>query len=380
MEKTTKYLKLETITPISVGTGEIWSPVTDFFVKDQQIYRINAAKFQNLLKNKNKIETFAQYVSQSVNESRTGTEADLRLFIENELETPPLNLTGTVLPYPNPGSGKEQVACCYQVTGQPVIPGSTLKGAVKTALFYYWLKHSEDGNKALDTIINHLLPKYQTEWFNNQYPKEIEQKFPDALDEKGKHLFAGLSMSDTDPFPTQSLVVYKTERVHLNNPKYSRVPQVKMCINKGYSSMLTYKSVRWRPDKYFTQQMNTFAYNAIVTEQEILYEHSTGVSREINQKLNTFYDMVTQEIDRIEESGELTFFLRIGSGKSFFNNTMAMILYETDIEAFKSFCKMYKLGKAPKEREYKPKEPFPVTRSVISDIYEPMGWVKISIQ
>jgi len=90
--------------------------------------------------------------------------------------------------------------------------------------------------------------------------------------------------------------------------------------------------------------------------------------------------MVTEEIDRIEESGELTFFLRIGSGKSFFNNTMAMILYETDIEAFKSFCKMYKLGKAPKEREYKPKVPFPVTRSVISDIYEPMGWVKISIQ
>ena len=380
MEKTTKHLKIETVTPVSVGTGEVWSPVTDFFVKDKQLYRIDAVKFQNLLQENNKIETFLQYVSKSINESRTGTNADLRLFIENELNSPAQNLAGSVLPYPNMESGKEQVDCCYQVTGHPIIPGSSLKGAVKTALFYDWLKHSGDGKKALDNIINHLLPQYHSEWFKKEYPKEVEQKFPDAHDEAGKHLFADLSISDTDPFPEESMIIFKTKRIHLNNPKYNGVPQVKMCINKGYSSILNYKSSRWKPDISFIQQMNTFAYNTIVTEEEILSDHSQGISRNIKQKLNTFYNRMTNEIDRIEESEELTFFLRIGSGKSFYNNTISMILLETDIEAFKAFCKMYKLGKAPNEKHYKPKEPFPVTRSVISGIYEPMGWVKISIQ
>lgn len=381
MEKKSKHLNIETVTPVSVGTGEIWSPVTDFFVKNKRLFRIDAGKFHELLMAKDKVAFFSEYVYKSVNESGTGTTTDLRSFIENVLGAAPEKLTRKSIPFPNAGHSKEQVACCYTSNGRPVIPGSSLKGAAKTALFYHWLKNSDEGKEALKTMINHLIPRYDKNWFKDVYPKEVEKKFPDKTDENGKPIFAGLSIGDTEPFPAESLSVYKTERIHLTSPKRKNVPQVKICINKGFFSNLSFKSSQWPVNESFVKQMNHFAHNAILTEQEILNEQSKDISPAISGKLNAFYDRITDQIDRIEDSRELTFFMRVGSGKSFFDNTMAMVLYEADEnkDAFKAFCRMYELGKAPNERHYKLKEPFPITRSVISDIYEPMGWVKIRL-
>lgn len=380
MERSVEHLKIETITPVSIGTGEVWSPITDYFVEDKMLYRIDKEKFQNLLNSKSKIDTFSKYVSRSVNESGTGTTIQLNRFIETELGTSPHDLTKDAIPYPNMESGKEQVNCCYQLNGSPIIPGSSIKGAIKTALFYHWLRKTPEGKATLDAIIRNLVPRYNEKWFRQEYPKKVEKNFLTKVDQNGRAIFSDLGISDTHPFDKQSSVILKTERIHLTKPQYNGVPQVKMCINKSSSSELTYKSSRWTPDIDFFQKMNVFAYNTILTEQEILYNHSNGVSISIKKGLNTFYDQMTNEIDRMEKTGEKAFFLRIGSGKSYFDNTIAMAIYEKDENAFKSLCKMYQLGKAPNEHEYRIKEPFPITRSIITDMNEPLGWVKISIK
>jgi len=85
-------------------------------------------------------------------------------------------------------------------------------------------------------------------------------------------------------------------------------------------------------------------------------------------------------IEQGEKSDKPEFYIRVGSGKSYFNNTMAMAIYESNKEAFKALRELYELGKAP-NKHFRLKEPFPVTRTIISDLKLPLplGWVKFSL-
>ncbi len=380
MDIKTSTLKIKTITPVSVGTGEVWSPITDFFVDGKFLCMVDKEKFQKLLAAKGKINFFIEYVSKSINESHTGTKVDPKSFIENVLKISSDELIKQRIPFRNAVSCKSPISCCFTSNKKPLIPGSSLKGAIKTALFYDWLKKSDYGENVLKKIINNLKPHINRDWFEKKYRNEVEEKFLDNKDENQKPVFAGLSISDTGPFPAESLAVYETRRVHLTNSNKKSVPQVKLCIEKGHSSDFSFKSESWPVNEAFIRKINNFAYNSILTEQEILNEKSKGVSDEVKNKLNNFYDALTDQIDEIENTGSLEFYLRVGSGKSYFDNTIGNAIYETDIEAFKSFCKMYKLGKAPKEKYYKQKETFPITRIVVSDMMLPMGWIKISLK
>jgi CRISPR-associated protein Csm5 len=380
MDIKTSILKIKTITPVSVGTGEVWSPITDFFVDGKFIYLVNKDKLQKLLAQKSKINCFIEYVSKSINESHTGTNADLKGFIENVLKIDSGELIEQRISFPNANKSKSQIFRCFTSNGNPVIPGSSLKGAIKTALFYDWLKKSDEGKIALSQMIHNLYPHNNRNWFNKGYTKEVEEKFLNKKDKFGRPIFSNLSISDTQPFPAETLTVYDTRRIHLTNSKKHNVPQVKLCIEKIHSSAFSFKSEHWPFNEAFIKKMNNFAYYTILTEQKILNRKSKGVSDELKNKLNDFYDELTDQIDEIENTGSLDFYLRVGSGKSYFDNTIGNAIYEENENAFKSLCKMYKLGKAPNEKNYKLKEPFPVTRTVVSGLLLPMGWVKVTLK
>ncbi len=390
MENKSINLTIETVTPVSVGTGEIWSPVTDFFVEGKYLYQIDNEKFQKLLVEKDKVKFFIDYVSKSVNESHTGTNADLKGFIENVLETPSEALIREKIPFPNADRSKTQASRCYTSNNRPVIPGSTLKGAIKTALFYDWLKKSDEGKTVLQKMNNVLLTSGKQNLFDKQY-EYAKSQFLDKKDENEKPVFSDLSIGDTELFPAESLAIYKTDRIHLVNSQKRNTPQVKMCIEKGFSSALTFKSERWPFNGAFVKKINNFAYNAILTEQEILNDESVRIQKILSEQLSEYYDELMDMIEQGEKSDKPEFYIRVGSGKSYFNNTMAMAIYESNKEAFKALRELYELGKSPnsnkhgkspnsRDKNFRPKEPFPITRTIISGWVRPLGWVKFSLQ
>ncbi len=378
MENRSNKLTIETITPVSVGTGEVWSPVTDFFVSGKYLYRIDNEKFQKLLVEKNKIKFFIDYVSKSVNESHTGTNTDLKGFIENVLKSPPKALIREKITFPNADRGKTEVSHCFTSNKRPVIPGSTLKGAIKTALFYDWLRKSDEGKEVLQKMNNVLLTSGKQNLFDKQY-NYAKSQFLDKKDENEKPVFSDLSIGDTELFPVESLAIYKTERIHLVNSQNRNTPQVKMCIEKGFSSNLSFKSKRWPYNASFIKKMNNFAYNAILTEKEILDDEFVRIEDSLSNKLYDFYNELLDMIEQGEKSDRPEFYMRVGSGKSYFDNTMAMAIYETNKEAFKALRELYELGKAP-NKHFRLKEPFPITRTIISGLKLPLGWVKFSLK
>ncbi len=369
-------MNIETYTPVSIGTGETLSPISDFFIKDKQLFRIDPEKFQNLLLTKNKIAFFSEYVSKSINKSKTGTSVDLQNFIKNVLNESPENIAKKVIPYPNRETGNEQILCCYTSNGLPVIPGSSIKGAIKTALFYNWLIDTTDGRSTLNDYIDKVISEQHNNKNRlNQFTRDFLGKFEECY----KRHYLDLSIGDSKPFSSNALVIYKTERLHLTKPRSNNVPQVKTCIKKGFSSDIDIKLPQINQENPISQ-INVFAYNSLVTEYDILEKESINLPEKIKIKLNNFYDKTIKEIKQAYETNKATFFIRIGSGKSFFDNSIAMAIYEKDKDSFKVFCEKYELGKPPKGQRSKKTEIFPVTRSIISNIYEPMGWVKITLK
>src|SRR5690606_13447122 len=113
-------------------------------------------------------------------------------------------------------------------------------------------------------------------------------------------------------------------------------------------------------------------------EQDILND-SGNIGSYTSERLNSFYDDIKGEIRDIKASGALTCFLRIGSGKSYFDNSIGIAICLKNEDAFKKLREFYELGKAPKERNFSPKEPFPITRTIISELTLPLGWIKFSL-
>jgi CRISPR type III-A-associated RAMP protein Csm5 len=141
------FLRIETVTPVHIGNGDTYVPGYDYEAAGGQLKFIDQGLF------------FRQIAGLSDGEKRaiakaleTGKVLDL---IFRNPRFAGVILYETPKPNPEPQDYKKQVR---EGSGLPLLPGSSLKGSLVTALLSHWAQ--QDGNKLKSAVNQILSPKW----------------------------------------------------------------------------------------------------------------------------------------------------------------------------------------------------------------------------
>lgn len=417
----TFQLKLTTVTPVSIGDGGNLSPLTDYILDNGSLYVIDEKKFREAFGKNNiyLLEDFMQGVEQYVNKDKTEF---LKNFIEKALGIPYKQIARSESGYQTYTLGNATAISTILKNGkQPFISGSTLKGAIKTALLYDWLL--EGGKNELKNII------YQIDNFytNNVYDinerdkltqakneknitseqkyelrdiriklnqkasnliKTIDKTIDDFLHKEYKdsprdfHLF---QVSDSELFDEKDLELHEIARFHLKKGEFdipvfketiakNRVTKINLRISPGitHAQLNFLETASWED---IASKLNRFSLANVKQEIKLLNTKKEKLFRE-NQAATKGYEQFltnnnTQNglLEIIPSSLSKVAYIALGSGKSYFYNSLGLAIYEHNEIAFKRLVKILDLGKPNQEF-------FPITRALNLD-YTPLGWVKL---
>lgn len=178
-----KVLYLKTLTPLHIGSGEELTPL-DYMVINQQFFRINQSDLLQKIEKLGLVDQYGEWITECMREIQMAQ--DNRSLAEARNKMNPLGFFQTADPdqvsvfvkqYENQGLAlalderlraqygrniKQHIPSLGQVreavkTGpdkKPYLPGSSLKGSLRTALFYYFLdKYGQEARitELLDT-------------------------------------------------------------------------------------------------------------------------------------------------------------------------------------------------------------------------------------
>lgn len=155
-------IKIRTLTPLSITFGEKYSR-EEYFIYNNILYRIDIGKFFNILNEKERRE-YVEMIKQLTNKikmSRDISKMNLGIFDEfykSYLNTNNKNWIKYKLPIKvNPRNAEISECIKNPITFEPYIPGSSLKGAIRTGIIgYILLKNQELLNKVEDLISKYL--------------------------------------------------------------------------------------------------------------------------------------------------------------------------------------------------------------------------------
>lgn len=139
-------LKITTLSPLAINDGEVLSPLSDYYVSEGRLHYVDADKFQQLL---GKDEALAEQYESKVEEMKIDS-AD-RFFndlISTQEKRSSISRSETV---PYKGGNTLQLRTIIKSNGNPYIPGSAIKGAIKNAVLYYWLTKSSP--KSIESFV-----------------------------------------------------------------------------------------------------------------------------------------------------------------------------------------------------------------------------------
>ena len=240
--------------------------------------------------------------------------------------------------------------------GRPYIPGSSLKGAIRTCLLYYHMKE-EDVN------------------FRGGSPYIGGDVFGNFANDILKYL----SISDTNTVRNTECEILRIGRYNLKKESLD-VPVVVEAINPNthFNFSINLKGKMESRFKYLNKDnigdllviINQFYIENIAREIKALEGSKNSA---INPIIN-FYQELDKESKNLMEK-KTGAILRIGGGKTFFDNTILLALDED------SRNKIITAGNS-KRKCKRDKNFFPKTRSVTVDngqYKQVLGWLKIEL-
>lgn len=127
-------LKLTVLSPLAINSGLERSPLSDYFVLDGLLYYVDPQKLQKILLRDKELQR--KYESKIFKTKMDGADGFLNKLIENREK---LKEIANMKPVPYKGSNTLLFKEVMKSNGQPYIPGSSIKGAIKNAVLYYWL-------------------------------------------------------------------------------------------------------------------------------------------------------------------------------------------------------------------------------------------------
>lgn len=349
----TQLIQLTTITPVSIGDGGTLSPLTDYIVDGDKVYYINHKKFQDALAKDNELmNKFIKGVKESVNVDKT---TFLKSFIVEKLRVdhwkslmsnPDSQIENKL--YSNPTEFKTILKDGII----PYISGSTLKGAIRTALLYNW--HIKN---------------------NKSYIANEEDLFGD-VQQGHKSRFINLSDTfiDRNIKAEDAIVILGTDRIRIkvaSQENASTPPSPREAIKENTELQFRIKVEGDFDFKNIMTQTKEFYRACAKFELEELHKAQHPIFETEIKNLRLFYEKTL--LNQVQDDEIL---MRIGLGKTQYDNSLMLAIYNNDDSTDKSNFRR-------KRKEYwgvpENQNIYPASRTITKKDHLPLGWVKIKL-
>lgn len=417
----TLRLSMRTITPVSIGSdkGDQLSPYADYIFSEdgKQLHYLNLRAIERAFE----APGMQQQLDEYVHGIRTGmdnnrSDFDLRRFVTGSLKQDLGAVTRRmVAQYGLKPGDRRNVMAAIKNAGQLYVPGSSIKGALRTAMLYDWLVNTKAGEPELKRCA-FLIGQY-AEKKNEQATLRKRSNDPDAR-RRARDMQKELQRLEDDIFNEDKLFgklndrnnpnhrgpdarhirVSDTRAIDLSPEVYSLrririvpgqgksvIPQVVEAIPAGTDLTFSLDIVPqigspvleyWNKGDFseIFSLLNGFSKACIDNE---LYELRDALDssetplpheKEIGDLIE-FYEGLEKRVS----NGEIL--LRIGFGKTVHDNSLLLALLnglEDEQKAWQQFRQAF--HKVGRRNAF-----FPVTRTLTPG-GAPMGWVKVTKQ
>lgn len=237
-----KTYELTCISPIHIGSGDVLKPIDYAYDKDKQIiYFLDERKWQHYLMSRGLLDDFAAYVSKK----RPTLQDWMRLHRISYHTIREMSCTICRVLTNNPVQVKHSIndihRCLTNPKGIPYIPGSSLKGALRTGLLAWWLKrHPEVHAKYWDEIREncHFYSRYWSSSLERDVFSCLQLKKARPRDFIVKSCLRGLAVSDTfiDTALHETVLFQKVDastRVAKDGQREQCIPLFRECLPAG---------------------------------------------------------------------------------------------------------------------------------------------------
>ena len=367
-----KY-QLKTITPVHIGTGDTLSQI-DGFYHNGQWHRID-------------IDAVLTAIPESELNRLTIAMGQRNFQWDRYRPTNQLS-TAYTLPCPEDPRETEIREAMKHPSGRPMIPGSSIKGTIRTALL--WDLIGDDKTNAQNHLKAQLQQRASRSWIGQKIEQQVLGKDPNH------DLMRVVQVSDTAPIPIEALEMGVAWTVTLNqdgelvqkregNREYKTfVEQIRAEQTFDFSIKIDKSLFRQREKRelgYSDQQEQViceelaevcnFVAKGLADEEAKFYDYYSL------PELTNFYESLSNQIENLPNGG---FVLPIGWGTGYRAKTVTELLTADDNDLMMRFRRHYRLGRSRSGGDYYDDE-FPKTRRVLYDRQRPkspLGWVQIT--
>jgi len=369
-------VSLTTLSPVFIGAGEehVLSPYSDFIQQGDSLVYIDTDKLQEAMQgDKALIDAYVKGMRQFENNRSTFSLED---FITGTLGsavddfvTRTVRIEGNIR--------KNHIRRFTATGGKPFIPGSSLKGAIRTAVLVDWLLNKPRGKKQLDQI-RECVKKRDRKLLNSMNLDHL--CFGNIANDAFRHL----RISDSEVIDRSNISVGEMKRVSLSSgkkkhkQKQSSIPQWSEILDRSVETNISFSMIAPFAKTGF-DFLNSQSVDELFSIVNRVYKKScrrelkmlNGLS--LFNDFSLFYKDLEQQITSLK-SNEAIF--RLGGGKTWFENSIGFSIDSEKFGPESLFEKYLDLLLDIK------KIPFPSTRSAIvrhNVPVSPLGWVKLAV-
>lgn len=390
------YVKLKVLTPVHIGTGQAYSPHEYVFHQGkksgiQYVVRIDMGKFFNSL-NEDQKKRYIDLV-------RTDENFSLNKFFRDESIGNLLEIHRYLIRRENnvlPNSIKE-IREYIRTADTPYIPGSGIKGAIRTALL--WKYFSENPHKAVDKLNDELRGRVNKKWVGKDLTDRVfAYKFDknnryDPKNDVMKFLLVSDFMPEKNIQTTlQNIKTWSLQGTGMNPKNFTINAE---CITKGsdfFGSISLSEQIDAIKGTEMDQIKDVFeslglpdpsdkeklvpAIKKIITEfNRKTYEKESRLMEQIRIKESEADEDFRKNIINIKKRIEEKNLMRIGFGIGTSYQTILGIIENEDPDLFAKIVTDLKLGRYPRHNNgSKISPPYPKTVELTS-MNESVGWV-----
>ena len=377
--------QLEVVTPVHIGSGETLSHLDGYYANGQW-HRIDLDRVL--------VHPSADLNALTNEMGRRNFRWERHLRQQN---MEPTELSAYSLPCPQSPEEVEIREAIKGIHDQPFIPGSTLKGAIRTALLEEILNVSDDIYKKSGEHLNKLIEKGSRENPRREQPARRIETLAFGGD-PNRDLFRALQVSDTVLLKSDALEIGMAWTMTLNQnnelvQKVDRGREYKNFVqqiraNQHLTFTLKIDDLLFRDREKQQLDFNALQQETLQDIAEVCRSTTDQLTRSERDffsyynlpEIANIYDKLTSLNDALPEGA---FLLQIGWGTGYNANTVAS-LFTDDAEApvnWMDLRERFQLGGSRSRRGAYDEREFPKTRRILyrgQNPIAPFGWVKIS--
>jgi CRISPR type III-A-associated RAMP protein Csm5 len=364
-------LKLYTLSPIAINSGDTLGYISNYFYDEDKLYYLSEDDWINIVQDEYMKDEYIESIrNMKFSESLIEEIGKIKMNLRNA------SLSSDLIYH----KGKE-LHSILKSNQNPYIPGTTIKGAVMNAIFYSWLKDKEEEQINLLHKIDPLTHKSDYKEFKlfmyefNVFMKDLYAKFLGSRNGLyNASSFIGISDSNAMDFSSVTAVGIK-QKIYKNTGESKEsldiiqeyiIPGIDFDITLSLcNSKMLWKNQNdsYMKNIYKDDSLKTF-FSYINTFTRDYLEYESGIYKSDN------YTNMINELSSIK-LGSNEALLCIGSGKSYFLNTISLLLKNENEVLFQKMVKRMVNG----GDKHKDLSKFPYMYSSIND--QMMGWVKL---